>query len=99
MVLMADQERISAATALRISLVTEVTSPEDLWARADEIAKSVASREPVAVQGSIRALWEAQSLPRQQAINNAVKYIQISKAASPLKPTPSNLKSPKWSLR
>ena len=99
MVLMADQERISASTALRMSLVTEVTEPEDLWSRADELAKNIAGRESVAVQGSIRALWEAQSLPRQQAISNAVKYIQIGKAASPPNPPPSSLKSGKWNLR
>ena len=99
MVLMADEERISAQTALRISLVTEVTTQDSLWTRADNIATSIAAREPVAVQGSVRALWEAQSLPREQAISNAVKYIQISKAASPVKQAPKSLKSVPWKLR
>ena len=99
MVLMADEERISAETALRISLVTEVTTQESLWFRADEIATSIALREPNAVQGSVRALWEAQSLPRAQAISNAVKYIQISKAASPVKQAPKSLNSAPWKLR
>ena len=99
MVLMADEERISAQTALRISLVTEVTTEESLWSRAAEIATSIASRAPIAVQGSVRALWEAQSLPRAQAISNAVKYIQISKAATPVKQVPKSLKSVPWKLR
>lgn len=99
MVLLADEERMSAATALRISLVTEITAREALWPRADAIARSIAARSPVAVQGSVRALWEAQSLPRAQAVSNAVKYIQISKAASPVKTAPANLKSVPWTLR
>jgi enoyl-CoA hydratase/carnithine racemase len=99
MVLMADEERISAATALRISLVTEITSREQLWPRTRQLAESIAARAPVAVQGSVRALWEAQSLPRAQAVSNAVKYIQISKAHLPLEPAPASLRSVPWTLR
>jgi enoyl-CoA hydratase/carnithine racemase len=99
MVLLADEERIGAATALRISLVTEVTEPEALWPRAQAIARRIAEREPVAVQGSMRALWEAQSLPRAQAVANAVKYIQISKAHAPVSPAPAHLRSAPWTLR
>jgi enoyl-CoA hydratase/carnithine racemase len=99
MVLLADEERISAATALRISLVTEVTAREDLWPRAEQLAASIAARAPIPVQGSVRALWEAQSLPRAQAVSNAVKYIQISKSSSTVKPAPSSLKSTHWTLR
>ena len=98
MVLLADAERISAQTALRISLVTEVTSSDALWARAQALATMIAARHPIAVQGSIRAIWEAQSLPRAQAVSNALKYIQIGKPLSTdLKPT--NLKSGEWTLR
>lgn len=87
MVLLADSERIGAATALRISLVTEVTTRDRLWTRATELAAMVARRHPVAVQGSVRALWEAQSLPRAQAVSNALKYIQIGKPiATQLRP-------------
>ncbi len=99
MVLLADEERISAATALRISLVTEIVARDDLWARAHALATSIAAREPLPTQGSIRALWEAQSLPREQAVRNAVKYIQISKAKSPVLTAPASLKSKPWTLR
>lgn len=98
MVLLADSERISAQTALRISLVTEVTAREALWARAAELADMIAARHPVAVQGSIRAIWEAQSLPRAQAVSNALKYIQIGKPiATEVKP--SQVKGGDWVLR
>ena len=36
--LMGNDERVSADTALRIGLVSEVVSPDDLWTRAHEIA-------------------------------------------------------------
>ena len=98
MVLLADSERIGAQTALRISLVTEVTTLDTLWTRARELAASIAQRHPVAVQGSIRAIWEAQSLPRAQAVTNALRYIQVGKPlATDL--APSDLKSKDWKLR
>lgn len=99
MVLMADEERISAESALRMSLVTEIVARDGLWNRADEIAQSIAAREPLPTQGSVRALWEAQSLPREMAVRNAVKYIQISKAQMSAKVAPKSLKSIPWKLR
>jgi len=98
MVLLADTERVCAQTALRISLVTEVTTGEALWARAHELAVSVARRHPVAVQGSVRALWEAQSLPRAQAISNALKYIQIGKPLA-TDTQPGSTRSAEWNSR
>jgi enoyl-CoA hydratase/carnithine racemase len=99
MVLLADEERISAETALRISLVTEITTGEYLWDRAHEIATSIAGRDPLPTQGSVRALWEAQSLPRELAVRNAVKYVQISKSRSPVKAAPPKIRSNPWRLR
>ena len=98
MVLLADTERIGARTALRISLVTEVTPLDTLWTRAHELATLIAQRHPVAVQGSIRAIWEAQSLPRAQAVTNALRYIQIGKPLA-TDPSPTDLKSKDWTLR
>jgi enoyl-CoA hydratase/carnithine racemase len=98
MVLLADTERIGAQTALRISLVTEVTSLDTLWTRAHELAALIAQRHPVAVQGSIRAIWEAQSLPRAQAVTNALRYIQIGKPLA-TDSSPTDLKSKDWRLR
>lgn len=98
MVLMADRERISAETALRISLVTEITDNESLWARADEIACDIALQDPVATQGSIKALWEAQSLPREQAVRSAVKFVQVSKSVAAPE-IPKSIKANPWKLR
>ena len=98
MVLVADAERITAHTALRISLVTEVVPLERLWTRARELALTVASRHPVAVQGSIRAIWEAQGIPRPQALANALRYIQVGKPiATELQP--EKISNREWTPR
>src|ERR1700761_3493667 len=59
MVLLADEERMSAQTALRISLVTEITTRDQLWPRAGELAAVIAANSPSAVQGTVRAVWES----------------------------------------
>lgn len=78
MTLMGNDERMSAQTALRISLVTEVASTrEDLWTRAHEIASIIAAKPAAAIQGSVRAIWEALDMPRHAAVANALKYTQL----------------------
>lgn len=80
MVLMGNDERITAETALRISLVTEITTQENLWPRAHEIAASIAAKPAAAIQGSVRAIWDALDMPRGVAVRNALKYTQIGQS-------------------
>src|SRR3546814_15564600 len=77
MVLLGNHERISAETALRISLVTEVLPADQLWERARHLAALIAEKHPVAIAGSVRAMWEALSLPHRQDMENALKYTQL----------------------
>ncbi|NMJ44443.1 enoyl-CoA hydratase/isomerase family protein [Roseomonas sp. JC162] len=78
MTLLGNDERMSAQTALRISLVTEVTpTREELWKRAHEIASAIAAKPAAAIQGSVRAIWEALDMPRHAAMTNALKYTQL----------------------
>ena len=74
MTLLGNDERISAETALRIGLVTEVTTPEALWDRADDLARKIASKPPAATQGSVRAIWESLDQPRTIALQTGLKY-------------------------
>ncbi|MGV0804025.1 enoyl-CoA hydratase-related protein, partial [Mycolicibacterium elephantis] len=57
--LMGNDERVSADTALRIGLVSEVVSSEMLWERAHEIAARIAAKPPSATQGTVKAIWES----------------------------------------
>ena len=75
--LMGNEERITALTALRIGLVTEVVARDQLRARAREIALSIARRDPKAIQGTVRAIWESLEMPRPTAIHNGLSYTQI----------------------
>jgi enoyl-CoA hydratase/carnithine racemase len=75
--LMGSDERITAATAQRIGLVTEVVAAADLRARAADIAAQIARRDPIAIQGTVRAIWEATEMPPSIAKHNALLYTHI----------------------
>jgi enoyl-CoA hydratase/carnithine racemase len=75
--LMGNEERMGAETALRLGLVTEVVARERLWDRAHEIAAGIAQRRPEAVQGTVRAIWEALEMTRAMALQNGMSYTQI----------------------
>jgi enoyl-CoA hydratase/carnithine racemase len=62
MSLTGNAERISADTALRMGLVTEVVPAAELAAAAADLAASIAANPPWAVQGTLRAIWAAQDL-------------------------------------
>lgn len=75
--LMGNDERVSAETALRIGLVTEVVSPEHLWARAHEIATTIAAKPPAATQGTVKAIWESLDKPYRVAMEQNLIYTRL----------------------
>ena len=78
--LMGSEERITADTALRIGLVSEVVPGDpavDLRARARAIAATIAGRNPRAIQGTVRAIWESLDMNRTTALNNGLSYTLI----------------------
>jgi enoyl-CoA hydratase/carnithine racemase len=77
MALMGNDERIGARTALRISLVTEVVTGDELWNRAHEIAATIAQKPSVATQGTVRAIWESLDATRSASLNTALKYCML----------------------
>jgi len=80
MTLLGNDERIGAETALRISLVTEVTPLEKLWDRAHELAAKIAAKPSAATQGSVRAIWESLEVGRTAALQMGLKYCQVGNA-------------------
>ncbi len=84
MVLMGNDERISAETALRIGLVSQVTPREELLPTARALAAKIAEKPTVATQGTVRALWEALDMPYLTAVRNSYKYTQIGNRLSRL---------------
>lgn len=77
MVLLGNEERVSAETAMRIGIVSEVVPLDGLWSRAAELAAIVAAKPPAATAGSIKAIWQSLDLPRSVALLQGLKYCQI----------------------
>ena len=75
--LMGNDERVSADTALRIGLVSEVVPPERLWTRAHEIAAAIASKPPSATQGTVKAIWESLDKPYRAALDQGLIYTRL----------------------
>ncbi len=75
--LMGSDERLTAATAQRIGLVTEVVPTAELRARAQDVAAQIARRDPIAIQGTVRAIWEATEMPPSVAKQNGLLYTHI----------------------
>lgn len=75
--LMGNDERVSAGTALRIGLVSEVVPAERLWDRAHEIAATIAAKPPTATQGTVKAIWESLDKPYRAAMEQGLIYTRL----------------------
>lgn len=75
--LMGTEERITAPTALRLGMVSEVLPRAELWDRAHSIAASIAARPTKAIQGTVRAIWESLDMTRTMALQNGMAYTHI----------------------
>jgi enoyl-CoA hydratase/carnithine racemase len=72
-----NDERVSAETALRIGLVTEVVERDALWPRADELAARLAAKPSAATQGTVRAIWESLDRPYRAAMEQGLLYTRL----------------------
>jgi enoyl-CoA hydratase/carnithine racemase len=77
MALSGNDERVTAATALRIGLVTEVVARDALWARAHELAAGIARKPTAATQGTVRAIWESLDRPYRVAMQQGLIYTRL----------------------
>ena len=66
--LVGNHERLTAQTALRVGLVSEVVPLDELQDAADRLAEIIASQPPEAVQGTLRAIWAASDMGRLDAL-------------------------------
>lgn len=97
-VLLGLDERMSAERAREIGLVGEVLQRAELWDRADALARLIAAKPPVAIQGSVKAIWESLDLHRTAALDHGTYYPMVSKSAqAPI--DISTIPRPEWTLR
>ena len=75
--LMGSTERVSARTAKEIGLVSEVVPRAELWERAAHLARTIASFPPIAVQGTVRAIWEMADTNSRVARDTGLLYTHV----------------------
>jgi enoyl-CoA hydratase/carnithine racemase len=75
--LMGNDERVTAETAMRLGLVTEIVERDGLWSRANEIAAAIARKPSAATQGTVRAIWESLDRPYRAAMQQGLIYTRV----------------------
>ena len=84
MTLLGNHERMSAERAREIGLVSEVVPPEELAAAAAWAATAIARQPAAAVQATLRTIWAAQELTRQQAIDLGTTFLNLAMGSQAL---------------
>ncbi len=90
-------ERMGAQRAYNIGLVSEVVSREELWERANVLAGRLAGKPPLAVQGTVKAMWDALSMSPGAGREVPLHYTQLGNPGSQI--DMGSATRPKWELR
>jgi enoyl-CoA hydratase/carnithine racemase len=92
-------ERMSAARAREIGLVSEVVPRDGLRDRAAEIARIIAAKPPAAVQGTVKAIWESLDMSRSGALQAGLTYTQLGNPIGTAQVDRAGFEKPQWKLR
>jgi E-phenylitaconyl-CoA hydratase len=93
--LLGSEERLTAQTALRIGLVTEIVPDDQLRSRAAELAGEIAARRPQGIQGTVRAMWEARDLSPSTRQRHGLSYTHIGNAGPGRSDSRTNKRAPR----
>jgi enoyl-CoA hydratase/carnithine racemase len=77
MTLLGAHERMTAARAHQLGLVSEVVPHAQLMERATWVARTIASAPTYAVQGTVRAVWMAHELARREAMAHVSAFVAL----------------------
>jgi enoyl-CoA hydratase/carnithine racemase len=103
MSLLGNDERLSAKRAYEIGLVSQVVpDAEKLREVSDWAARAIAARPPLAIQGTLRAIWTGRELSRTQALSMAYAYVALGTNADSIAEGQKAFASKKrsqWNLR
>lgn len=77
MSLLGNHERMSAARALEIGLVSEVCPSHELAERASWAAEAIASAPAAPMQATLRTLWAGRELSRRQALDLGNTFLNL----------------------
>jgi enoyl-CoA hydratase/carnithine racemase len=94
-------ERMSAQRAHQLGLVSEVVPKEELLERALWVADGIASAPPIAIQGTMRAIWAAHEMGRRNALAQASTIVMLGTVPDNLAEGQESFKSKhrEWRLR
>ena len=85
MTLMGSQERISADKAERMGLVTQVVPSAELAGVTRQLALTIASYSPAAVQASLRAVWASREMSPGQMVELGNLFLNLATTADSLR--------------
>ncbi|MBA4022658.1 MAG: fatty-acid--CoA ligase [Gordonia sp.] len=94
--LIGSDERMTADSALRTGIVTEITSRPELRDRAQQLAAEIAGRRPEAIQGTVRAIWESLDMTPSTALRTGLSYTQIGNVGSGRSDSRKNKRTPRF---
>jgi enoyl-CoA hydratase/carnithine racemase len=75
--LLGNYERMSAARAFQIGMVSEVVPAATLATHAHEIAATIASQPRLAIEGTVRAIWSTREMPQREAVRLGYAYVAM----------------------
>jgi enoyl-CoA hydratase/carnithine racemase len=75
--LLGNYERMSAARAFQIGMVSEVVPGSQLAGRAHEVAAMIASQPRLAIEGTVRAIWSTREMPQREAVRLGYAYVAM----------------------
>jgi len=84
MTLLGNHERLSAARALEIGLVSEVCPAGELDERARWVAEAIASAPAEPMQATLRTLWAGRELSRRQALELGNTFLNLGMSEASL---------------
>jgi len=85
MTLMGNRERISAQKAERIGLVTQVVPSSEVVETTRQLAVTIASYSPAAVQASLRAVWASREMSPGQMLELGNLFLNLATTAESLR--------------
>ena len=91
-------ERMGADRAYQIGLVSEVLPDRTaLWARAQVLAERLAQKPPIALQGTVKAVWDSQEILAGGDKAAQLHYVHVGNPLS--KVEMNEITRPEWELR
>lgn len=94
-------ERMSAERAHQVGLVSEVVPADELQDRALWAARAIASAPPMAVQGTLRAVWLAHENLRREALAQVSALVSLGTQYENIESGQESFQAPRpeWRLR